>query len=127
LWYLTSAKDLPFSNRLIRPVEVRGGHRFSSGTHVLPLDQIEKRYGKDKEAFLGKGREFGAEVVNLGDGAVRLYAFPRLPITVILWLEDEEFPARACLLFDSTVDFQIDLSDIVWSIAMLGALVMLTA
>ncbi len=44
---------------------------------------------------------------------------------MILWLEDEEFPARASLFFDSTVDYQISLSDIVWSVAMISTLVML--
>jgi hypothetical protein len=125
LWYLTGAKDIPFTNRLVRPVDVKGGHRFSAGTHVLPLDRIQEWYGKDKAGFVRKGEALGAEPANLGDVALRLYPLPRVPVTVILWLEDKEFPARACLLFDSTVDYQIPLSDIVWSVAMMSALAML--
>ena len=92
---------------------------------MLPLDRIASLYGKDKTAFIGQGEKFCAEVVNYGDAALRLLPFPRVPITMILWLEDEEFPARADLLFDSTCDLQISLSDIVWSLAMLTCLVML--
>jgi hypothetical protein len=125
LWYMTSAKDIPATGRLIRPVDVKGGQRFFTGTHVLPLDRVQERYGRDKAGFLVQGMKFGAQIVSLGDAAIRLYPLPRVPVTVILWLEDEEFPARATLFFDSTVDFQLLLSDIVWSVAMMATLVML--
>ncbi len=125
LWYLTSAKDIPATGRLIRPVDVKGGQRFFTGTHVLPLDRVEQKFGKDKMGFIERGLRFGAEIVHYGDAAVRLFPLPRVPVTVILWLEDEEFPARANLLFDATVDYQISLSDIVWSLAMVSTLVMI--
>jgi hypothetical protein len=124
LWYLTSAKDIPATGRLIRPLDVKGGQRFFSGTHVLPLDRIEERFGRDKMAFIERGVRFGAEIARIGDAALRLYPLPRVPVTIILWLQDEEYPARATLFFDSTVDFQLSLSDIVWSVAMMTTLVM---
>jgi hypothetical protein len=124
LWYLTTAKDIPATERLIRPIDARGGQRFFTGTHVLPLDRVENRFGNGKMDFIERGLRFGAEIVKYGDAAVRLYPLPRIPVTIILWLEDEEFPARANIFFDSTVDFQISLSDIVWSIAMMSTLVM---
>jgi len=125
LWYLTTAKDIPFTERLVRPIDVRGGQRFFSGTHVLPLNQVEHKFGRDKTDFMERGLRFGAEIVNYGDAAVRLFPLPRVPVTLILWLADEEFPARVNLFFDSTIDFQISLSDIVWSIALLSTLVMI--
>jgi hypothetical protein len=124
LWYMTSAKDIPATGRLIRPLDVKGGQRFFSGTHVLPLHRIEDRFGRDKAAFIEQGLRFGSEIASYGDAAVRLYPLPRVPVTLILWLQDEEYPARATLFFDSTVDFQLSLSDIVWSVAMMTTLVM---
>lgn len=124
LWYMTSAKEIPATGRLIRPLDVKGGQRFFSGTHVLPLDRIEERFARDKVGFVERGLRFGAEIASYGDAAVRLFPLPRVPVTIILWLEDEEYPSRAALFFDSTVDFQLSLSDIVWSIAMTTTLVM---
>jgi hypothetical protein len=124
LWYMTSAKDIPATGRLIRPLDVKGGQRFFSGTHVLPLDRIEDRFARDKVAFIERGLRFGSEIASYGDAAIRLYPLPRVPVTIILWLQDEEYPARATLFFDSTVDFQLSLSDIVWSVAMMTTLVM---
>jgi hypothetical protein len=124
VWYMTSAKDIPATGRLIRPLDVKGGQRFSSGTHLLPLDRIEERFGRDKVAFIERGLKFGAEIAKYGDAAVRLYPLPRVPVTIILWLQDEEYPARVTLFFDSTVDFQLSLSDIVWSVSLMATLVM---
>ncbi len=126
LWYFASSKDIPFSGRLVKPTDVRGGQRFSSGTHVLPLDNIAKKFARDPDGFYLQGRKFGAEKVDgLGDIAIRLYPLPRVPVTILLWVEDEEFPPRVDLFFDSTCDFQISLSDIIWAVASMCALVML--
>ncbi|MCK4912042.1 MAG: DUF3786 domain-containing protein [Thermodesulfovibrionales bacterium] len=128
LWYLTSANHIDPTGRYLRPVDVKGGHRFSAGTHVLPLDRIAGRFGRDPDGFKATGEEYGADIVEgYGDAAIRLYPLPRVPVTLVLWLEDEEedFPPRVDLFFDSTIDFQISLSDIVWAVAIMSALVML--
>ncbi len=126
LWYFASAKEIPITGRLVKPTDVKGGQRFSAGTHLLPLDDIARKYAKDKEGFLRHGQKYGAEKAEgYGDIAIRMYPLPRVPVTMLLWVEDEEFPPRADLFFDSTCDLQISLSDIVWAVAVMCALVML--
>ena len=125
LCYMSSAKQIPLTGRLIRPVDIREGHRCTSGTHVLPLDMIASKYAKNPEGFIEKGKFFGAEVLSgFGDAGIRLYPLPRVPVTMILWLEDEEFPAKVNLFFDSTCEHQISLSDIIWALAMICCIVM---
>lgn len=126
LWYMSNAKDIPSTGRLIRPVDVKGGHRFTAGTHLLPVDVIAERFAHDKEGFIRKAQEYGAEVLSgLGDAYVRFYPLPRVPVTMILWLEDAEFPQRVDIFFDSTCEFQLALSDIVWAVAMMCCIVMI--
>jgi hypothetical protein len=124
LWYLINAKDIPLTERLIKPVNIKGGEMFFRGSHALPLDNMAKKYGDDKEAFIKRGEELCAKVLDYGDTSLKLLPMPRIPVTLILWLEDEEFPPRADLLLDSTCEQQLPL-DILWSIAMLSVLVML--
>lgn len=126
LWYLANAKDIPATGRLIRPIDVKGGQRFFAGTHMLPINQIAEKFGRDREGFIRKGRELGAVEAAYGDASVSIYPLPRVPVTAILWLEDPEFPARADLLLDSTCDFQIPLSDIVWSTTLMTAMALLS-
>jgi len=122
---MASAKDIPLSGRLIRPVDVRGGHRFSSGTHVLPLDAVASRYATDKEGFILRGKTLGAEVVTgYGDACIRLYPLPRIPVTLVLWLKDDEFLEKADLFFDSTCEFQLCRSDTIWASALMCTVLM---
>jgi hypothetical protein len=124
LWYLVLAKDIAPTGRLIPLEDLRGGDIFARGSHVLPLENVARRYGNDKAGFVKKGLENGGVSLPLADAAVRLYPLPRVPATVTLWLANEEFPARAGLLFDSTSGLQLP-TDILWSLARLSVLTLL--
>ena len=124
LWYLVHAKDIPFAGRLLKPVNIKGGEIFFRGSHVLPLDNLAKRYGDDKEGFIKRGKELCAEALAYGDASCKLFPMPRIPVILVLWLADDEFPPRTDLLLDSTCEIQLPL-DIIWSMAMLSVLVMM--
>jgi hypothetical protein len=124
LWYLVSAKNIVPSNKMVRPADLRGGGIYSKGSHVLPLDRIADKYGNDIEGFLQRGNELGCEELDYGDASIKLSPFPRVPITIIIWKGDDEFPARSDLLFDATCELHLPV-DIIWSTAMMTVLMML--
>ena len=124
VWYLVSAKDIPFSGRLIGPGDLKGGDIFFKGSHVLPLNGIARKYGTHKDAFIEKSELYGGKPFSMGDAAFQLRPMPRIGTALVLWLEDEEFPPRADFLFDSSCEFQVPL-DILWSVAMMSALMYL--
>jgi hypothetical protein len=121
LWYLINSKDIPLSENLINPDNLSGGLIFGKGSHMLPFDQILKRFGKDKLGFLAKGREIGGEQQAYADASFRLFPFPRVPVVLMLWLDDGEFPARAGILFDATCSEHLPI-DIIWAVAMMSVL-----
>ncbi len=127
LWYLASAKDIPATGRLVKPSALKGGQIYVSGTHVLPLGEVANKYAIDAQGFIDKGKSFGAEqIVEMGDAAIRLHPLPRIPVTMILWLQDDDdgFAAEASLLFDSTLDMQVA-PDVGWSLATCCCMAML--
>ncbi len=124
LYYLVSAKDIPLTGKLVRPDNLKGGQLFSRGTHVLPLNELAEKFGDDIEGFLQKSKALGAEQRQYGDASVELLPLPGIPVTLILWKGDDEFPARSDLLFDSSSEFQASI-DILWSIAMMSVLIMI--
>ena len=124
LHYLAGAKDIPLSGQLVRPDNLKGGHLFSRGTHVLPLNELSEKYNNDIDGFLMKGRTLSVEELQYGDCAIKLLPVPRVPVTLIFWKGDDEFPPRSDLLFDSTSEFQVSI-DILWSIAMMSVLIMM--
>ncbi len=123
-WYLTSAKDIPLSSRLVKPDNLKGGHLFFRGSHVLPLDGVAGNYARDVKGFMMKGAQFGGTPVQYGDAAFMLLPFPRIPVTIILWTADEEFDARVELLLDATCELHVP-TDIIWSISMMSLLLLL--
>jgi len=124
LWYLGQAKNIPPSGRMIRPTSLRGGEIFQRGTHVLPLARIAARYGNDFQSFYNRGGELGGQQLGYGDASLRLFPFPRVPVTMILWQPDDEFPARADMFFDSTCERHLP-TDVIWSTAITSVLAML--
>jgi hypothetical protein len=124
LWYLGRAKNIPPSGRMISPASLSGGEIFQRGTHVLPLDQISARYGSDFEGFFKRGMALGGQQMDYGDASLRLFPFPRVPVTMILWGADEEFSARADMFFDATCEQHLP-TDVIWSTAMTAVLIML--
>jgi hypothetical protein len=124
IWYLASVRDIPLSGSLVRPDNLKEGHLFSKGTHVLPLAEVAEKYNGDIEGFLLKGNSVDAEKLMHGDSSIRLLPVPRIPVILILWRGDDEFPPRADLLFDSTCEYQVPV-DVLWSLAMMTVKIMM--
>ena len=118
LSYLVTAMDLPLSGELVRPADLPGGGIFGKGTHVLPMDRLAKRFGRDHKQLLSIGEELGATVLDHGNVSLELLPFLRVPVTIIVWSGDKEFPPKAFLLCDSTCTSQFPI-DIIWSTAMM--------
>ncbi len=76
---------------------------------VYPL---VKAFGFDKHVFLETGLSMGGVLENYGDASFTLFAFPRIPITFILWEGDEEFPPSVKMLFDPSITGYLPLEDI---------------
>jgi len=116
--YLVRATDVRPSGELVK--ELTGGGFFFRGSHALPLDGLAVKYGRDKALFMeAAGRSLGGRPVRMGDAAVEFSVFPRVVMAFVLWLEDDEFPARATLLFDSNSGKHMAL-DVVWAMALLS-------
>ena len=99
------------------PAILSGGGIFVRGTHVIPVDGIAERFGLNPEEVLPIGKELGASKTNYGDISLEFVPLPRVPVTIVIWAGDEDFPAKASLLLDSTCTLQIPV-DILWGVAM---------
>ena len=79
----------------------------------MPVKKLEDSFGHDKESFSSAAHECGGEAVEGGDAAFQFLVFPRIPVRVILWLADEEFPARVSYLFDRTANVHLQLDALI--------------
>lgn len=118
LHYLIGAKDMPLTKHLVNPRDLPGGEIYRQGTHMLPLKGVAREFGQDASAFTARGRRLGGVPSEAGDAAVKLFPYPRIPVILVLWLKDEEFPPEASLLFDSSCVLHVP-GDIIWGAAMM--------
>lgn len=113
--YLIGAQDIPLAGVWVSERQFPNGPLFFRGPHEMPVRSLEKTFGQDLSAFQKACLSCGGKRVDGGDIAFELPMFPRLPVRIILWKEDEEFPARICFLFDQTADKHLRL-DALWSV-----------
>lgn len=123
LRYLAHAQDRPLSGELIKPSQLPGGDFFVSGTHVLPLASLARRFDGQRAYFLRRGEILGGKASGYGDVSLELYPFPPIPVHIILWFGDEEFEAGATLLVDSSCREHMAV-DILWSTCMMSLLML---
>jgi hypothetical protein len=126
LRYLIHAKNMPLSGELVKPDDLPGGDFFSKGSHVLPIEKIIRRFENDFNGFIETGIALGGSLTEYGDVSLRLPPFPRLPVYIIIWAGDDEFPAKSSLLFDSSCTSHAA-TDILWSTAVMTIEMMLSS
>jgi hypothetical protein len=116
LAYLINSSELAIAGKLAPPESLPGGQFFFRGPHLLATEKLEKAFGRCPEKLHRVGDELGAERCDFGDASIQLYVLPRLPLTIVIWRADEEFAARASILFDETAADQLPL-DALWMAA----------
>jgi hypothetical protein len=112
LTYLLSVQEIPLADRLVAVSSLKGGKCFFQGPHSFPLDPLIEQYGIDIKGFLDRGLSLGGVQEDYGDVSVRFPALPRVPVVMVLWGADEEFPPRLSVVFDASVDQHLPLDAI---------------
>ncbi len=119
LAYLINAKELPPADKFVGVENLPSGQFFFRGLHSLPTEKLEEAFGKSPESLYEVSERFGAKRCEFGDASIELYVLPRIPLKIVIWRGDEEFDARASMLFDQTAGTHLPLDA-------LGALANLT-
>lgn len=111
LHYLIKAENTVPSGEWISEKDLPGGEGFFRGPHLLPVDAITKRIGDDIELFNRFCRKTGGRKLDFADAAYAFEITPSVPVAVLYWIGDEEFPSEAKLLFDKTIEqFALDIT-----------------
>ncbi len=113
--YLVGAKDLPLVGKWMAETQFPSGPLFFRGPHKMPSDELQKAFGHSKDSFASLSLSYGSKIVDGGDCAFEFIFFPRLPVRLLLWMADEEFPARMVFLFDRSADKHLQL-DGLWAL-----------
>jgi hypothetical protein len=112
LHYLLTARGDSLTKNLITFRQVEAGNFYYSAFLKRARDPLLHGFGENPERLLRCGAELGAVPDTVGDVSITLTALPRVPVTLVVWRGDDEFPPEASLLFDETIGCYLPTEDI---------------
>ena len=110
-----SSRGAPVTGKWISFQEVPDGRFYLDAFLKRAKDPLVNTFGADPEAFIEiTTRAYGAEPFDYGDISVKVKALPLVPVALILWKGDDEFPPEGNLLFDRNISKILSAEDIAW-------------
>ena len=103
LHYLNRSKGTPLSGKLIDFREIPGGNLYYSVFENRVHKPFLKVFGEKPSLLLEASFTLKGTKADFGDSSVRILAFPKVPISFIIYRGDEEFPPACKVLFDSSI------------------------
>lgn len=64
-------------------------------------------------------KAYGASPLDYGDFSVMVQAFPLVPVALVLWEGDDEFPPDGNILFDKNISTILSAEDLAWLAGMI--------
>ena len=112
LHYLAQAKGTPLSNEIITYKELPEGPNYFRTFYKRAIKPLVDHFGQEPGQLIDIAKKLGGHKADYGDVAVTINAFSQVPITLVLWRGDEEFPPEGNILFDSTIPDYLSTEDI---------------
>ncbi len=113
LHYLLTAKGSPLTNRQITIKEIPDGLTYYPTFVKRALKPLTDNFGNDPAKLPQTAGKIGGRQTAFGDAAATVRAFPRVPLTFVIWKGDDEFPASASILFDASITDYLPVEDII--------------
>lgn len=116
VYYLLKLNGIEVTGEWISEKDLPGGPTFFRGPHEIPTRLISQRFGNDIDAFRNRCVVLHGTSLDMGDAAFRFEIVPDIPVVVLYWAGDDEFPPEAKILYDRSIAEKLTL-DIVFALA----------
>ena len=114
--YLLKSKEIEISNEWISEKDIPGGTTFFRGPHEIPTNLISLRFNNNICEFKERCEQLHGIPLNMADAAYSFKITPRIPVAVLYWKGDDDFPAESKILYDRTIVEHLA-SDIIYALA----------
>lgn len=120
LHYLSGAENSRIQNEWIAYQEVPDGKFYLDAFLRRAKNPMVDVFGEDPELLVRLALSaYGAEPSDMGDASVVVRALPLVPVVLILWKGDDEFPPEGNILFDRGISRILSAEDIAWLAGMI--------
>ena len=100
-YYFDICDGQPMLGEWIAFNQIPGGLLYAQAFQGYSGDVLAKSFGNDAEAFQRANERLGGRREFFGNLAYSYQVLPRVPVMVVCWLGDEDFPPSYRMLFDA--------------------------
>jgi len=100
-YYFDVSDGAPIAGEWIAFNQIPGGLFYAQAFQGYSGDELAKVFGNDSEAFATANDALGGRREFFGNLSYSYQVLPRVPIMVVCWLGDEDFPPSFRILFDA--------------------------
>lgn len=109
--YLAESTILPHTGQgWVSFLELPEGQHHYQPFIKEAFEPLAEQFGEDISLFRTKGEALEGVAIKGGDAAFRIQVLPKISMQILIWGKDEEFPARANILFDNQVSCHLSTS-----------------
>ena len=112
LHYLLKAPGAPLAEQWITFREIPSGEFYYSAFVKRAKEPLVKTFGHQPQLLKELGQQRGGLLREEGDACVCFQAFPKIPVCLILWAGDDEFPPDGNVLFDASIAHYLIAEDV---------------
>ena len=113
LHYLNGSKREDLTGELVTYQDIPSARFYLDAFHRRVKYPLINTFGDQPDTLPQLAKElFGANASSLGDISVLIQAFPKIPVTLVIWRGDEEFSSDGTILFDSSIQNILSAEDI---------------
>ncbi len=102
IYYLLYSKDIRITGEWISEKDIPGGTTFFTGPHTIPTGLIDKKFPIIAD-FNSRCERLSGKRLDMGDAAYSFRILPRVPVAIIYWKGDDEYPVQSKLLYDRSI------------------------
>ena len=102
LYHLVTSDGAPLQCRWVSFAELPGGRFYNQAFQGYSGNELVRAFGNDIVAFSRACIQINGITESTGDAAFRFEVLPRLPVLLVYWQGDEDFPPSIKVLFDAS-------------------------
>lgn len=119
LHYLEAAGPVQPSGRWIAYREIPGAAFYFGAFVKRAISPLKNVFGEQVAELTRPAEMLGAAKIEEGDAGFEFDLFPHLPLRLIVWSGDEDFPPEASILFDESAGRLLSPEDAAWAASLL--------
>jgi hypothetical protein len=119
LHYLKAEAFPSQTGRWVSYREIPGATFYYSAFLSRAVNPLKQVFGQNLEGLKMAAEKLHGKPSDTGDAAYEFYPFPKIPLMMIVWKGDNDFPPEANIVFDESIGGILSPEDIAWMAGML--------